>query len=81
MSNENKGKGPKYSINVEGTDHPWERDTITVSEICDLGHLPVDSTVIEVDLKDNTERTLPKDEIVQIQPGKGYGKKVKFQRG
>jgi hypothetical protein len=81
MSRENEGKGPKYFINIEGTDCPWERDAITVPEIRDLGHLPADSAVIEVDLTDNTERTLREDETVQIQPGKGYGKKVKFQRG
>ncbi len=74
-------KGPKYLINVEGVEHPWDKDTITVAEIRGLGGFPTTDPVIEVDLKDNTERTLAEDEIVDIKPGKGFGKKVKFQRG
>ena len=50
-------------------------------EIRELGNLPPTDPVIEVDLKDNTERTLAEDEVVEIKPGKGFGKKVKFQRG
>jgi len=74
-------KGPNYLINIEGTEHPWDKDTITVPEIRELGSLPATDPVIEVDLKDNTERTLTEDEVVEIKPGKGFGKKVKFQRG
>jgi hypothetical protein len=74
-------KRPKYLINIEGTEHPWNKDTITVPEIRELGNLPATDPVIEVDLKDNTERTLTEDEVVEIKPGKGFGKKVKFQRG
>jgi hypothetical protein len=71
----------KYLINIEGTETPWDKDTITVPEIRELGNLPATDPVIEVDLKDNTERTLAEDEVVEIKPGKGFGKKVKFQRG
>lgn len=74
-------RGPKYVINIEGVEHPWNKDTITVPEIRQLGNLPTSDAVIEIDLKDNTERTLGEDEVVEIQPGKGFGKKVKFQRG
>ncbi len=74
-------KGPKYLINIEGVEHPWDKDTITVPEIRELGNLPATDPVIEVDLQDNTERTLAEDEVVEVKPGKGFGKKVKFQRG
>ena len=74
-------RGPKYLINIEGAEHPWDKDTITVPEIRELGNLPTTDPVIEVDLKDNTERTLAEDEVVEVKPGKGFGKKVKFQRG
>ncbi len=72
---------PKYMINIEGVDFPWDEDTISVAQIRELGGLPADNPVIEVDLKDNTERTLGEDEIVEVKPGRGFGKKVKFQRG
>jgi hypothetical protein len=74
-------KGPGYLINIEGVEHPWDHDTITVPQIRELGGLPASDPVIEVDLKDNTERTLKEDAVVEIKPGKGFGKKVKFQRG
>lgn len=73
--------GPKFEVNIEGQLYPWDRDTITVPEIRNLGRLPADLPVIEVDLHDNTERTLAEDEVVELKPGKGFGKKVKFQRG
>lgn len=74
-------RGSKYVINIEGREHPWNGDTITVPEIRELAGFAGTDPVIEVDLKDNTERTLAEDEVVEVKPGKGFGKKVKFQRG
>jgi hypothetical protein len=74
-------RGPKFEINIEGTLHPWDPDTITVPELRDLGNLPDDQPVIEVDLKTNIERTLPEDEIIELKPGQGFGRKVRFKRG
>lgn len=78
---ENQKTGPKFEVNIEGQLYPWNRDTITVPEIRGLGGLPENVPVIEVDLRDNTERTLAEDEVVELKPGKGFGKKVTFQRG
>ena len=50
-------RGPKYILNVEGQDIPWESDTITTEQIAELGGWDVSQGVIEVD-KDNNERTL-----------------------
>lgn len=76
-----KAHGPKFEVNVEGTLHPWDSETITVPEIRALGNLPADVPVIEVDLQDNTERTLAEGDVVELKPGKGFGKKVSFKRG
>ncbi|MDQ4143154.1 MAG: multiubiquitin domain-containing protein [Actinomycetota bacterium] len=76
-----KAGGPKYVVNVEGLDHDWPRPTITVAEIRELGGFAATDPVIEVDLKDNSERTLGEDEVVDIKPGMGFGKKIKFKRG
>ena len=75
-----KSSGQPRLVNIEGIDHPWPNATITVAEIRVLGELPSDP-VIEVDLKDNSERTLPEDEVVELKPGMGFGKKIKFKRG
>jgi len=74
-------QGPKYEINIEGTNYPWDEDTITVPQIRQVGNLPTDVPVIQVDLKDNTEETLSEDAVVQLRPGMGFGKKVGFKRG
>jgi hypothetical protein len=74
-------KKPKYEINIEGVDHPWEKDTITVPQIRQLAGWDDTQPVVEVDLSDNSERTLSEDEVVELKPGHGFGKKIKFQRG
>lgn len=79
MSNEEHG--PKYEVNIEGTLRPWNKGTISVPELRDLGSLPADQPVVEVNLQDNTEVTLAEDAVVELKPGQGFGKKVKFQRG
>lgn len=73
-------KGPKFTINIEGVDHPWDHDTITPADIARLGGWELSQGVIEVD-KDNNERTLAADEIIQLKPGMGFGKKHRWKRG
>jgi hypothetical protein len=75
------GIGPKYEVNIEGVTYPWNDDTVTVAQLRDLGHLPTDTPVLEVDLKTNAERTLDEHEVVQLRPGQGFGRKVSFKRG
>ena len=50
-------------------------------ELRELGSIPSDQQIQEIDLAENTERTLGEDEIVTLKPGKGFAKKVRFQRG
>lgn len=76
-----EGRGPKFEINIEGHDYPWNADTITVPQIRTLGDLPTDVAVEEIDLETNAQRTLREDEIVHLKPGHGYSKKIKFSRG
>lgn len=73
--------GQTYVVNVEGVDHDWPRATITAAEIRVLGGFAASDPVIEVDLRDNSERTLTEGEVVEIKPGMGFGKKIKFKRG
>jgi len=72
--------GPKYVVVIEGTEHPWERDTITTEEIATLGGFSAAEGVIEID-KDNVERTLSPGETVDLKPGHGFSKKVRWKRG
>lgn len=72
---------PNFEINIEGHTYDWDQPTITVPQIRGLGGLPTDQPVIEINFRDNTERTLPEDEVVTIKPGHGFGKKIGFKRG
>lgn len=87
VTNEDKaqdhgGRGPRqYFIDIEGTDYEWERSTITVPEIRKLGNLTGDQPIVEVNLKENTERELREDEVITLKPGRGYARKVRYQRG
>jgi hypothetical protein len=74
-------EGEKFFVNIEGTIHPWDSNTITVAEIRKLAGWDATQQVVEVNLEDNTEQTLPEDAIVTLKPGHGFAKKVKFQRG
>jgi hypothetical protein len=75
-----KGKGPKYVLNIELKEVPWDEDTITTEQIVQLGGWDISQGAIEVD-KDNNERTLKPGEVIQLKPGMGFGKKHKWKRG
>jgi hypothetical protein len=73
--------GPKYFINVEGVETPWDEPTISVSQIRELAGWDAGQPLVEVNLEDNTEVTLDETAIVTLKPGHGFAKKIKFQRG
>lgn len=70
-----------FFVDVEGVDYPWYQPTISPEEIRTMAGIPGDQQVIEVNLKDGTERTLAEGEHVEVKPGHGFAKKVRFQRG
>jgi len=72
---------PKYEVNIEGQTYEWEQETISVAELLQLAGYGQDQQMIEVDLKDNSERVLEPTETVELKPGKGFAKKVAFKRG
>lgn len=74
----------RYEVNVEGRIHPWDKGTISVPEIRQLGGFPADAPVVGVDLATNTEESLPEDavhDVVAIKEGKPLIKKTSFRRG
>ena len=71
----------KFFVDIEGEIHTWDRSTITTEEIAGLGGWDPSIGVIEIDFKENTERTLQPGEVLELKPGMGYSKKVGFKRG
>lgn len=79
--NENGAKGgPKYILDIEGREFPWDEPTITAAQIASLGGWDISQGVIEID-QDQNERTLTSDEVVTLKPGHGFSKKHKWKRG
>lgn len=74
-------QGPKFFLDIEGEITPWDEDTITTEQVADLGGWDPSLGVILIDLKDNTERTLQPGEVVEVKPGMGFSKKIRFKRG
>jgi hypothetical protein len=73
-------EGPRFFVDTEGTLHPWPKQTITTEEIAQLGGWSTSIGVIEIDA-DNNEHTLQPGQTVDIKPGQGFSKKIKFKRG
>jgi len=71
---------PMFEVDIEGVIHDWDHDTITTEQIASLGGWDPSVGVIEID-KDNNETTLAPGATVQLKPGHGFAKKVKFKRG
>lgn len=80
MAQPQKDKEPKFHLDIEGTLVDWNEDTITREQIISLGGWDVSQGAIVID-KDNNERTLQPNEVVELKPGMGFAKKVKFKRG
>jgi hypothetical protein len=75
-----QGQGPKFTLDIEGTLRPWHKDTITTEEIIALGGWDPSQGAIMID-EDQNERTLQPGEVIELKPGLGFSKKVKFKRG
>jgi hypothetical protein len=81
MSTAAPEQGPKYFVDIEGVDHPWSSPEITVAQIRELAGWDAQQQVVEVDLETMVETTLADDAVVQLKPGRGFAKKIRFQRG
>ncbi len=70
----------KFLLDIEGVLKPWDEPTITTEQVAQLGGWDVSAGVILID-KDNNERTLTPNEVIELKPGHGFSKKVRFKRG
>ena len=72
---------PKFEVDIEGAYKPWDKDTITTEQVAALGGWDPSVGVILVNLDDGTERTLQPEEVVKLEPGVAFAKKILFKRG
>lgn len=80
VCDEQHDDGHRYYIDIEGVERPWTSPTITTEEIARLGGWDASAGIIEID-RENVERTLASGEVVELKPGHGYSKKVRWKRG
>jgi len=71
---------PNYQLEIEGKTFVWNLPTITTEEVARLGGWDPAQGVIVVD-HDNNERTLAPGERVELKPGLGFGKRIRWKRG
>lgn len=73
-------QGPKYHLDIEGNLHDWDSATVTPEKIAELGGWNSSDGVLVIDA-DQNQRQLAVGEVVELKPGMGFSKKVKFRRG
>lgn len=73
-------KKAKYHLDIEGVLKDWDEDTITTEQIIALGGWDPSQGAIMID-DDNQEHTLKPEQIIEVKPGMGFSKKVRFKRG
>lgn len=81
LEESDRGRGPRFCMNTEGVEHSWDERTITTEQIAGLGGWDPAVGVIEVDLRENTERTLAPGEVIELRPGQAFCRKIRFRRG
>ncbi|WP_146688745.1 multiubiquitin domain-containing protein [Bradyrhizobium canariense] len=74
------GPAEIFELEIEGRAVAWGHPTITTEEIARLGGWDPAQGVIMVD-RENTERTLNPGERIEIKPGLGFGKRIRWKRG
>jgi hypothetical protein len=74
-------KGPKYIIDFEGKDYPWNESTITPTQLRELVGLPADQALLVVHLDTGAEDPFERDTAYELKPGVGFSKKIGFKRG
>lgn len=75
-----EGQGPKFTLDIEGNLVPWHHDTITTEQLIALGGWEASQGAILIDT-DNNEHTLQPNQTIELKPGMGFSKKVRFKRG
>lgn len=83
MSSAGPADGPTYEIWIEDTIHAWDKPTISLAEIRELGGLPADCPVVAVDLVEQQEVPLSEDSVHEIpprDPGRPLVKRTQFKQ-
>lgn len=67
-------------LDIEGTQHPWNQPTITATDVARLGGWDVGQGVMLIDAENN-ERQLQPTEAIDLRPGHGFARRIRWRRG
>lgn len=70
----------KFYLDIENKIFEWPVSTITREQVAELGGWDPSVGVLIVDAENN-ERQLKPGEVVHLEPGIGFAKKVHWKRG
>ena len=73
--------GPIFILCIESKEIPWPKPTITTEEVAAVGGWDPKLGVQLVNLMTGEARTLAPGEVVDLEPGKGFSKKIGWRRG
>ena len=82
MSADTPADEPKYEVWVNDRIHSWNKDTISVAELRELGGLSEDTPMTAVDLVAQQEVPLPEDAVHSVpprEPGRPLVKRTHFR--
>jgi hypothetical protein len=72
--------GPFYTFFVDDKEFRVDEPTITGGAIMNLAGIPHEVGLILI-LEDGTQRQIPADEVIELQPGRRFKKAPRFKRG
>ena len=83
MSAEESTDEPTYEVWINDRIHAWDKDTISVAEMRELGGLPPDCPMTASDLVAQQEVPLPEDAVPSVpprEPGRPLVKRTHFRQ-
>ena len=70
----------KFSLDIEGRVFEWPVSTVTREQVAELGGWDPSTGVLIIDAENNARQLQPA-EVVHLEPGIGFAKKVHWKRG
>ena len=72
--------GKFYTLFVEGKEFHVDQASLTGAEIMHLSGIPIEVGLLLLE-EDGTQRQIPPDEAVELEPGRRFKKAPRFKRG
>jgi hypothetical protein len=75
------GHHHQFFVDLEGDLRPWSHSTITPAQVRELAGWPDEQQLVLIDRLTNEETSLSECAVVELLPGKSFGRKFLFKRG